>query len=283
MKRTACLILLVLFCIPFRAAAASSPPASTITVYADQVASAVDIEMAITNATGRGTHPGTVIFDGARGPFLLTADDKSINIFVSDLVLRGQNNAVIAGCDDGLFFDDFPLHDILIEELTFQCTGDGIDAPAAYSGVTIRHNIIQAGASGILIHGAARGWTITDNVIQSRDNAIWVINGQQLNIIGNLLSGRLTGLHLQAAGRNSVRHNVITAENQGVVLDQEAWNNTIQANTITGVRSAGISLSEDAAGNRILANRTLCAPGGDCQAVMAGEKAWVNNKINGNK
>jgi hypothetical protein len=71
-------------------------------------------------------------------------DDKSLNIFVSNLTLRGINQAIIDPCDDGLFFDDFPLHDILVEGITFLCTGDGVEATGTFKGVTLRDNFFLA-------------------------------------------------------------------------------------------------------------------------------------------
>ncbi len=254
-----------------------------ITIFADQVTSAVDIEMAITNATAKGTRPGTVILDGSKGPFRLTADDKSINIFVSNITLRGQNNAIVTGCDDGLFFDDFPLKHILVEEITFNCFGDCVDAPVSFQDVTIRNNLFQVGGSGILVHGPSRDWVISNNMIQARDNGIWIINGQQMMIACNHLAGGITGILLQSASAIQVRRNFIDAVTQGIFLEQEAWNNLVQGNSILGVHQAGIVLSPDVMNNRVLANRVLCADGTSCQTVSAGEAASEKNKIEGNR
>ena len=115
MKRVIFFLIIVLPFIPLGSVFADSQTPSTITLTAGQVSSAVDIEAAIIGATARGTRPGTVILDGQNGPFVLTGDDRSMNIFVSNLTLRGVNQAVIKNCDDGLFFDSFPLKHILVE------------------------------------------------------------------------------------------------------------------------------------------------------------------------
>ncbi len=262
---------------------ADQPNPATITLTADQVTGAMDIEMTINVATANGTRPGTVILDGSKGPFNLITDDRSINIFVSDLILRGTNNAILSGCDDGLFFDDFPLKHILIEGITFRCTGDGIDAPVSYKDVTIRNNLFQVKRTGILVHGQASDWMIANNDIQAGDNAIWVMLGHDMTIFNNRMSGHFSGVTLQGAGGIQVRHNSIYADIQGVHLYQEAWDNVVQGNSILGVSLAGIVLENDTTGNRILANKVLCAAGAECQTVSADDAASENNKIAGNK
>lgn len=43
----------------------------------------------------------------------------------------------------------------------------------------------------------------------------------------------------------------------------------VQGNTILGVSAAGIALEPGAAGNRVVANRVLCAPVSHCLTVVA--------------
>lgn len=263
--------------------AAGQPEPATITITADQVTGAMDIEMAINVATANGTRPGTVILDGSKGSFNLSTDDRSINIFVSDLTLRGVNNAMITGCDDGLFFDDFPLKNILVEEITFKCFGDGIDAPVSYTDVTIRNNLFQVKGTGILVGRAASDWMIANNDIQAGDNGIWIHSGQDMTLFNNRMATNMTGILLQAAGKIQARHNTIFAKTQGVFLEEEAWDNVVQGNSILGVSVAGIVLANDSMGNRILVNKVLCATGAECQTVSADSAAYESNKIAGNK
>ncbi len=108
--------------------------------------------MTINTATANGVRPGMVILDRLKRPSILTTDDRSINIFVSDLALHDVDNAVISACDYGLFFDDFPLKNILVEGITFQYPGDGIDAPVSFQNVTIRNNKFRVKLTGILAH-----------------------------------------------------------------------------------------------------------------------------------
>jgi hypothetical protein len=68
-----------------------------------------------------------------------------------------------------------------------------------------------------------------------------------------------------------------------VLLEQEAWNNEVQRNSILGVHLAGIVLARDVTNNRVLANRVLCAIGTTCQTVSTDEATFENNKIAGNR
>lgn len=225
---------------------------------------------------------GCILY-GAKGTFRLIADDKSINIFVSDLTLRGKNNAIITGCDEGLFFDDFPLKHILIEEITFNCYGDEVEAPVSFQDISIRINLFQVGGSGILVHGSSRNRVISNNTIQARDNGIWVFNGQKTTITSNHLAGGKTGVLLQAASAIQVRRNFIYAGIQSVFLEQESWNNLVQGNSILGVQLAGIVLSPDVMDDRVLVNRALCAVGLTCQTISASEATLEKNKYAGNR
>ena len=83
MKPATILIIFILLFLPFQPAAAS------------EVDDANDIEEAIRRATGEGSHEGSVVLDGRNGAFVFTDRDKSINIFVSELTMRGENNATI--------------------------------------------------------------------------------------------------------------------------------------------------------------------------------------------
>ena len=113
MKLVTSILMLVLLLTPIQPAFAARPGANTVTLTASQVDGANDIEAAILEATAGGTRPATVILDGSKGPFVFTDEDRSLNLFVSDLILRGKNNAVLQNCEDGLFFDDLPLRSIL--------------------------------------------------------------------------------------------------------------------------------------------------------------------------
>jgi len=284
MKLTSVLLVLAVLLVPYQTGnAGSGPNSNVVTIYADQVTSAVDIEAAINTATAQGTRPGTVILDGSKGPFILTADDKSINIFASNLNLRGKNNAIVSGCDDGLFFDDFPLGHILIEQIAFLCTGDGIDAPVAFDNVIIRNNLFQAGGSGIIIDGPSSNWTISNNIIVARDNGIWVMRGKQITISNNHLASKTTGINLQATSTIRVRNNAINADQQGVSIDKVGRENVVQRNSILGVQAAGIVLTPGVVGNRVLANKVLCDIGATCLTVSADDATSEINIIAGNR
>ena len=255
---------------------------NVITLTADQVDSADDIEAAIIKVTAQGTRPGTVILNGRKGAFVFTGDDKSLNLFVSDLTIRGENQAVIQNCDDGLFFDDFPLHTISVEGIAFLCTGDGVEASGAFQDVTLRNNMFRVGNNGVGTNGSSSGWLVSGNLIQAGGDGIRMAGADKVVITSNHLSGNI-GIALLGCSQSQVRRNSIQAATQGVLLGQEAWKNMVQANTILRVSAAGIALEPGVTGNRVLANRVLCAARAECLTVDAAPETAAMNTIAGNR
>src|SRR4030042_3262002 len=254
MKLATGILILVLFIFPFHKASAASFKDYAVTLTAGEVDSADDIEAAIIKATESGTHPGTVILDGQDGAFILTGEDRSLNIFVSALILRGTNQAVIVTCDDGLFFDDFPLQNILIEGITFLCTGDGVEATGTLQEVTLSNNIFMVRNNGIGMAGNSTGWLVERNLIQAGWDGIRITGAGNGGITNNYISGNI-GIGLMSCSEMKVRRHTIQAVYQGVLLGQESWENMVHANAILGVSFAGISLEPGVVDNRIIANR----------------------------
>jgi nitrous oxidase accessory protein NosD len=281
MKLATCFLIFVLLFIPFQSASAQGQAQTVITLTANQVDSADDIEAAIIRATAHGAHPGTVILDGRNGHFVFTGDDQSLNIFVSNLVLRGLNGAVIENCDDGLFFDDFPLRYIIIEAISFLCKANGVVASGSFQNVTLHNNLFQAGNRGITTGGHSSRWLISGNLIQAGEDGIWMAEADGVVITNNHLSGNI-GIALWQCSHFQVLRNAIQATYQGVLLGQESWKNLVQANTILGVSAAGIALEPGVKINRILENRVICAPGTRCQTVDASPDVREMNTIVGN-
>jgi hypothetical protein len=248
------------------------------TLTANQVIGANDIEAAIKRATADGTRPGTVILDGRNGAFVYTVDDRSINIFVSNLTLLGVNQAVIKNCADGLYFDDFPLKHIKVEGIEFICDGSGVVANGAFEDVTLRDNIFRAGNSGIDIGGASSHWLITENVIEAVHTALVVTGAQKIEITNNQISGN-TGIILRQCSESTVQKNVIKAADQGILLSQESWKNLVQMNTIQGVSHSGITLEAGVTGNQILDNTISCAPGTSRVKIEAAPEVVKMNTI----
>jgi len=258
---------------------------AVITLTADQVDGANDIEAAIISATAEGARSGTVILDGRNGAFIFTDIDRSLNIFVSNLTLRGVNRAMIENCDDGLFFDSFPLKNILVEGIAFFCTGDGVDGWEIGSGferVTLRDNLFRAGSNGINMGGTSNDWLIIGNVIEADHDGIVIIGGKKVIITSNHISGHV-GISLQGCTQSQIRKNTLHGSHQGVLLAQESWKNMVQMNTIWGVSHSGIALEPGVANNRILTNRIACAPDTSCLAVDATPEVAENNTIAGNR
>ncbi|MCU0485544.1 MAG: right-handed parallel beta-helix repeat-containing protein [Anaerolineales bacterium] len=247
MKLVTSILLLILLLAPVQPAFAARPGANTVTLTASQVDGANDIEAAIIQATADGKRPGTVILDGSEGPFVYTDLDRSLNLWISNLTLRGINNAILSNCDGGLSFDDLPMQ-----------------------------------GHGIILGGASSGWEITGNLVQAGGDAIRIYDASDMLIAGNHLSGTI-GVALFRCSQMDVRNNAIQAAWQGVLLGQEAWENSVQINTILGVEQSGVSLEPDVTGNRIVANRVLCAPGASCLTVDASGDSAEYNLIAGNK
>lgn len=268
---------------PFQAAlAAKGWERNEIVITASQVSAAGDIEAAIIKITAGGTRAGTVVLDGKEGVFNLAGEDKSINIFVSNLALRGVHNAMITGCDDGIFFDDLGVRHVRVEGINFVCSGDGVEADGTYQDVTLRGNLFQVGANGISILGPSEDWLITDNLIEAGGDGISLNGGKAITVTRNHVAGNIAVL-LSGAHRNRVQNNALNAQVQGVLLRNEANRNMVQNNTILGVSAAGIALEPGVTGNKILANRVLCAAESHCLTVDAAPETIKVNKIAGNR
>lgn len=250
---------------------------SSVTLTASQVSSAVDIEAAIIQATAGGTRQGMVTLDGKKGAFVFTGDDRSVNIFVSNMTLRGVNQPVIRNCDDGLFFDNFPLVNIQVEGIAFLCSGDGVEASGSFQDMTLRSNLFQAANNGIGVAGGSSEWLITGNTIQAGWNAVSISGAKNVTINDNHLAGSI-GVALMGCSGSQVRRNAIDGGYQGVLLGQESWQNLVQSNTISGVSTAGITLAPGSVRNRVLSNSVLCAAGSACQTIDAQGKGNVVEK-----
>jgi hypothetical protein len=147
--------------------------AGTVTLTANDVSGAPDIEAAIVSATNNGSEPGTVILDCSEGPFTYTDPDRSINISVSDLTLRGKKGAVITNCNDPVFFEPRNISNVQILGIGF--IGDGQVRErngAAPKQVTFRNNLIKTTAGSGILGSDYAGWKIICNTIISTGTAI---------------------------------------------------------------------------------------------------------------
>lgn len=262
--------------------------AGTVTLTSNGVTSALDIEAAINTATNFGTTPGEVILDGIDGDFVYAHPDTSINMFVSNLTLRGINGATIANCDDGLFFDNIPVTNILVENIRFQCFGNGIDDNEnnTHSNVTIRNNVFQTnGLIGIEIYNS-NNWKILNNTVSAPGEvAIVLANGVSSEIVGNRIIARygisfFTFNNFSSANHNIVANN-IEADETGVILSGVS-NSHVRRNRIfiSGLSGICISLGPDTRQNRVKQNRGSIVPGGSLTTV---QDLGTDNKVSGNK
>lgn len=218
---------------------------------ADTVTSATDIEDAIAAATKSGSEPGIVILDGSHGNFNFTGDDKSINLIFSKVALFGVNSAKITNCDDGLVFDSAsPLSDISIQNITFECLGNGItdlNLPNLRKNVFVHRNTFKVPKNGIYIHNADN-WNIMGNDIQVGTRlipgdtttviSIYFGNGTNSNIISNTLSG-YDGIHLdmESSKNNIVNNKICIYNSPGVLLDNTTSYNNIIVNKIASTNN----------------------------------------------
>lgn len=261
-------------------------PANEVILDANQVTSARDIEMAIDTATAYGTRPGIVTLDGSKGKFEYTGDDRSINIYYSNITLRSFNRATIGNCDDGVFFDDLIANKIVIEGIGLVCLG-GHSVYAPYLGqhhyVILRNNYFESGMYPAIDILQGDYWTITGNQILSLGTGIYLNETGGTLIRNNKIQGNIGVVLYNSGYENRVANNKITAWWQGVLISGKTLGNKVTANKISRVQDFGIYFADIVAGNRVTANQITCWPGLQCQAVYAEPINYEQNKISGNK
>jgi parallel beta-helix repeat protein len=276
--------LLVVFLLALLPALMGATPAPhEVVLTAHDVISALDIEEAIKIATSYGTRPGIVTLDARDGPFTYDHPDRSINIFYSDVTLRSLNGATLTNCADGVYFDDFPLHDIAIRGITFHCTSGGIAISMDRYDcrrVMIQDNILDVEGGGVTV-SRGRDVVIAKNTVSGADPIV-LFTSTGVRILGNNLGGNV-GVRLDDSDANQITENRIAARDAGIVLREGSGDNKVDGNRIFGVESAGIVLATDVSGNKIHGNRVTCASGVECRAVEALPAVWEVNRISGNK
>jgi parallel beta-helix repeat protein len=273
-------VVLLLALWPFLGGAAPAPGEVVLT--ARDVVGAPDIEQAIMIATSYGTRPGIVTLDARDGPFIYDHPDRSINIFYSDVTLRSLNVATFTNCVDGVYFDDFPLHDIAVRGITFRCTSGGIAISMNRNEcrrVTIQDNVLDVEGGGVTV-ARGRDVIIARNVIRGADPIV-LIESTNVRILGDALRGNV-GVRLDASRSNQITGNQIEAADVGVMLRQGSEDNKVDGNRISGVHAAGIAFEGACSGNKVHGNKVECAPGADCMPVQASAAASKANRISGN-
>jgi hypothetical protein len=253
---------------------------------ASQVTSARDIELAIDFVTDYGSHPGIITLDSKKGKFEYTGDDRSINIYYSNITLRSLNRATIGNCDDGVFFDNTTANNIVIEGVAFICLGGhSIYAPflGQHHYVIVRNNYFETGPYPAIDILQGDYWTITGNQILSLGSAIYLNETGSTIIRNNQIQGSIGVVLYNSGYDNRVANNKITAWWQGVLIIGKTLGNKITANKIFRVQDSGIYFADIVAGNRVTVNKITCWPGVECQAVYAEPINYEQNKISGNK
>lgn len=258
---------------------------SEITLNANQATSASDIEEAIESVTDNGTHPGIVTLDSSQGDFVYTAADRTINIYYSNITLRSKNNAVIANCGDGIFFDDFVTDNIIIEGIQFICENGIIAGYGTHRNVTIKNNIFIANNSAISAQGAD-GWVITGNHTASNGTPIHLIETTEAVIANNSLIAPVQGfgVHLENSTGNSVRQNKIVNGFHGIIIGFDSSANRVTDNRIYRVGESGILFQGNNEYNSVLANKVSCQPNTECVIVkVENPPLSTTNKVRGNR
>jgi nitrous oxidase accessory protein NosD len=282
-KFTYLLVIVMLFTLGF---APMNRTASEVVLDASQVTSARDIEMAIDAATAYGAHPGIVTLDGSKGKFEYTGDDRSINIYYSNITIRSFNWATIGNCDDGVFFDDLTANNIIIEGVEFVClNGHAVYAPflSQHHHVILRNNYFESGFYPAIAILQGDYWIITGNQILSLGTGVY-LNETGGTLIRNNIIRANVGVELYNSGYdNKLTNNEITGWWQGVVLSGKTLGNTISANKFDHIQDAGIVFTDIVAGNRVTGNKIACWTGIPCAAVTADPVNYEQNKIAGNK
>jgi hypothetical protein len=255
----------LIVCLLFLASIGQTSPAigaapGKVVLTADMVQSAPDIEAAILVATDGGTHPGVVILDGQKGSFNYAPDalDVDINIWVSDLTLRGINQAKLHG--GGISLDGMLLSNIVIEGLSIQCPADCITSPdGLHQNVKVRNNRIEAPNFGIAVGPGAADWLIEKNRITAGNIAVQLLSTTGIKVVNNQLSAGVWGVTLESA----------------------CHKNQIIANSIVDVQAGGIALGPESLENKVHANRVTCAPEAPACVIVYDE--GTDNRIKGNK
>jgi nitrous oxidase accessory protein NosD len=281
MKPLTILIACVLLLAPLsQTNAAGGAAPGTIVLTADMVQDAIDIEAAIIQATGGGARPGLVILDGRGGPFEYAVDamDVDINIFVSNVTLRGVYRASLSG--GAITLDGMKLHNITIESLSMDCPQDCITSPdGLHQNVIVRNNHLQAGNFGIDV-GGTDAWSIKNNRITAGEVAIHLTSTSRIKVFDNQAQGHIA-VRLESAEDCQISRNDLSAEWQGVLLTGPSQANQVIANSISGVQASGITLEWDTFRNKVHANRVLCAAGGSSCLVV--QDLGTDNHIKGNR
>lgn len=284
MKTILVLFTIILLALPVGSVGAANPPAGRVVLTADQVHTAVDIEAAIQQATAHGTRPGTVILDGREGPFSYRqaeGNDYSINIFVSNLTLKGRNNAQIYG--EEIYFDDLGIENITVENLVLHCANDCINSWGDVTHVTIRQNKLYAPEGMGIGVALTEDWLIESNTINVSETAVQVIESSAVDVLGNELSGYIPVMLVRSDDCRVVA-NTVHGIWQGILLTSPSLSNKVNANSVFGVQASGIALEPGTQGNSVHGNRVMCAVWAeDCLTVDAYEAAATENNISGNK
>lgn len=260
-------------------------PSTEVVLNASQVTSAVDIETAIDTATDHGQRPGIVTLDSSAGEFVYTGEDRSINIYYSNVTLRSKNGAVIKNCGDGIFFDDFVTDNIVIEGIRFIGENGVIAAFGTHRNVTIRNNVFIANSYAISARGAD-GWVITGNQGVGNATVIQLLEATETRIANNSLVGSSQGLgiFLEKSNGNTVSNNMIVNGWQGVLIGWSSSGNRVVDNRIYLVQQSGISFEGNNEYNSVLANKVSCQPNTECQIVNVGDPPLSpTNKVRGNR
>jgi len=253
-----------------------------VTLDASQVTSARDIESAIEFVTDYGSHPGIVTLDSSKGKFEYTGDDRSINLYYSNITLRSFNHATIGNCDDGVFFDDFTVNNILIEGVAFACLGGhAVYAPflGQHHYITLRNNYFESGSYPAIDILQGDYWTITGNRILSLSTGIYLNETGGTLIRKNFIQANIGVVLYHSGYDNVVSNNNITAWWQGIVLSGKTLRNKITVNKMYSIQDSGIVFTDIVAWNQVTGNQITCWPGVACTAVTADPINYQQNKI----
>jgi len=256
-----------------------------VTLNTSQVTSAADIEHAMDTATNNGTRPGIVTLDASQGDFTYTGDDRSINIYYSNVTLRSRNGAVLTNCGDGVFFDDFVTDNIVIEGIEFIGENGIIAGYGTHRNVKISKNVFIANSFAISAQGAD-GWVITGNHAVSGGTAIHLLETTEATVARNTLIGPTQGIgvYLERSNGNSVRQNMIVNGLHGIIIGWDSSANRVTDNRIYLVGESGILFQGNNEYNSVLANKVSCQANTTCVIIMVENSPLsTTNKIRGNR
>jgi hypothetical protein len=194
------------------------------------------------------------------------------------LDLQGHTLTGATGAKAGIFVEDVAT-DANVEN--GKVTGFATGVRVQGNKSTVQQLDLQGnGANGVLLQGAGHA-VVCCNTLGGSQMGVQVDGSNDVSVVSNAMSGAsvTVGVWVQHSAGVTVRDNVLTATNHGIVLTKGSTRATVSINNLSlGTRGAGILLS-----NTVPLPVTPKGAAGACAAAQpANDRATItNNSISG--